>query len=128
MLFGRSGSYNYFAIHSFKFPEVSQRTFKTKGLISIEGTFFGTPCISIISMCLSHHFLVKTRSELPFGKLCKGRTDLPQKFFKIVVLVSKFPISLYVSCFHTKNSHDTTSRTSGQTSGHHAVFCFAHAH
>ena len=34
------GSYNYSAIHSIKFPEVSQRTFKTKGLISIEGTFF----------------------------------------------------------------------------------------
>ena len=40
MLFGRLGSYNYSAIHSIKFPEVSQRTFKTKGLISIEGTFF----------------------------------------------------------------------------------------
>ena len=40
MLFGRSGSYNYSAIHSIKFPQVSQRTFKTKGLISIEGTFF----------------------------------------------------------------------------------------
>ena len=25
-------------------PGVSQRTFTTKGLISIEGTFFGTPC------------------------------------------------------------------------------------
>ena len=34
-----------FMYRSIKFPKVSQRTFKTKGLISIEGTFFGTPCI-----------------------------------------------------------------------------------
>ena len=40
MLFGRSGSYNYSDIYSIKFPEVSQRTFKTRSLISIEGTFF----------------------------------------------------------------------------------------
>ena len=33
-----------FMYKSIQFPKVSQRTFKTKGLISIEGTFFGTPC------------------------------------------------------------------------------------
>ena len=39
-LFGRSGSYNYIAIDSLKIPELSQRTFKAKVLISMEGTFF----------------------------------------------------------------------------------------
>ena len=38
MLFDRSGSYNYSAIHSIKIPELSQRTFKTKGLISTSRT------------------------------------------------------------------------------------------
>ena len=30
-----------FMYKSIQFPKVSQRTFKTKGLISIEGTFWG---------------------------------------------------------------------------------------
>ena len=37
-----------FMYKSIQFAKVSQRTFKTKGLISIEGTFFGTPCINLI--------------------------------------------------------------------------------
>ena len=45
ILFGRLRSYNYSAIRSPKFPEVSLRTFKTKGLISIEGTFLGHPVV-----------------------------------------------------------------------------------
>ncbi len=32
-----------FIYKSIQFPKVSQRTFKTKGLISIEGTFLGHP-------------------------------------------------------------------------------------
>ena len=39
------GSYNYSAINSIKISVLSQRMFKTKGLISIEGTFFWTRCI-----------------------------------------------------------------------------------
>ena len=49
------GIYNYSAIHSIKIPELSQRTFKTKGLISIEGTFLGTPCIINMIMILNLH-------------------------------------------------------------------------
>ena len=33
---------------SIQIPKVSQPTFKTKGLTSIDGTFFGTPVYSII--------------------------------------------------------------------------------
>ena len=58
MLFGRSGSYNYSAIHSIKFPEVSQRTFTTKGLISIEGTFLGHPVQYIIQKQYLMQFLL----------------------------------------------------------------------
>ena len=37
-----------FMYKSIQFSKVSQRTFKTKGLISTEGTFLGTPCIVVL--------------------------------------------------------------------------------
>ena len=37
-VFGWSGSYNYSATNSIKIPELSQYTFKTKGVMSMEGT------------------------------------------------------------------------------------------
>ena len=71
MLFGRSGSYNYSAIHSIKIPEVSQRTFKTKGLISTEGTFLGHPVQGVPKKSIPFqiqisHYLLKYRISLSY--------------------------------------------------------------
>ncbi len=62
-----------FMYKSIQFPKVSQCKFKTKGLISIEGTFFGTPCTGKHS-CLHTAYSNFKISAVSFVKL--GRFPL----------------------------------------------------